>query len=165
MNEGYTYVNRAKVKTESRLGTLTQILTPYLTHELLRGACVEDVHRTVWYLPRSKIEAHGRHRQKIQVYSNQISLSKKSFCISCFGCSSASETPWVAVAPYTPSAAKMAPLTRIAIIVSCLAQIPFPAAQYQLSLYIDVSNIYSTVTDLAKFLGKSTLRPSATASQ
>jgi hypothetical protein len=99
------------------------------------------------------------------VLQSHISLSKKSFCISCFGCSSASETPWVAVAPYTPSAAKRHPKTHIAIIVSCLAQIPFPAAQYQLSLYLDASNIYSTVTDLAKFLGKSTLRPSATASQ
>jgi hypothetical protein len=67
--------------------------------------------------------------------------------------------------PIYSKCSKIAPLTRIAIIVSCLAQIPFPAAQYQLSLYLDASNIYSTVTDLAKFLGKSTLRPSATASQ
>lgn len=45
-------------------------------------------------------------------------------------------------------------------------------AQYQLSLsfaksflYLVAFLAYSTVTDLAKFLGKSTFRPSATASQ
>lgn len=38
----------------------------------------------------------------------------------------------------------------------------FPLALF---LFFLVSEIYSTVTDLAKFLGKSTFKPSATASQ
>jgi hypothetical protein len=48
-----------------------------------------------------------------------------------------------------------------------------PIAQYQLSFFLSLLSFvgysdlvaYSTVTDLAKFLGKSTFKPSATASQ
>jgi hypothetical protein len=136
-------------------------------------------------VPSKTEERRDMNTHKVRYKSqsiSQLSNKKMSFCISYFLVRRLSsrlrKTPWVCCKPqYTPrktSTTLSQPTLHRFIIVSCLAQIPIPdKAQYQLSpfsqpivsLSCSLILAYSTVTDLAKFLGKSTLRPSATASQ
>lgn len=108
--------------------------------------------------------------------SNARSFLYLMFVFLVGGCKEAPQKrPGFAVTPsYTPSAAKTStqqPFIACNRLMSRSNSNP-RQAQYQLSpfakpfLYLVAIFIaYSTVTDLAKFLGKSTFRPSATASQ